>query len=116
MTPNQVFVVFMIAVLLFIAMMIYLVFRSQKNRVECWQLIASRNRDGQERADIDKVGKVVALFVLTGVTIYYVAVSNGLDGNILLLLGMFLTYAGGIAAYAARLRAGSPPPEKGQPS
>lgn len=115
MTSNQIFVVFMIAVVLFIATMIYLVFRSQKNSVECWQLIASRNRDGQERADIDKVGKVVALFVLTGVTIYYVAVSDHLDGNILLLLGMFLTYAGGIAAYAARLRSAAPSHEASKP-
>ncbi len=104
MTPGQIYVLAMTAGVLFIGFMIYLVFRAQANKIECWQLISSKNIHGEERADIDKIGKLVALLLVVGVVIRYVSTSE-LTPLLLWLLGGALTYLGGIAGFSTFVRA-----------
>jgi hypothetical protein len=104
MSGNQVFLIAITLSILTVCAIIFAVFRSARNGVECWQLISTRNKDGQERADIDKIGKVVALLVSTGVVIYYVYVTP-LGADVLMLIGTFLAYAGGVSMFAAHKRA-----------
>lgn len=105
MTQGQIFMLVMSGSMLFVGFMMYLVFRSRANGIECWQLISSKNAHGDERADIDKVGKVVALFLVVGVDVRFVAASETLDGSLLWLLGGSLVYLGGIAGFSALIRA-----------
>lgn len=116
MTSGIIYLLTMTGSLLFVGFMIYAVFRSAKNGVECWQLISSKNAHGDERADIDKIGKVVALFLVVGVVIRYVSASDGqlTGGEMLTLLAGALVYLGGIASFSALVRArfGSPPTQE----
>ncbi len=105
MTTGLIYMLTMTGSLIFLVFMIYAVFRSQKNRIECWQLISSKNAAGEERADIDKVGKVVALFLVVGVVIRYVTGAETLSNNMLALLFGALVYLGGIAGFSALIRA-----------
>lgn len=117
MTSGHIYLITMTASLIFVGFMIYAVFQSAKNKVECWQLISSRNAHGDERADIDKVGKVVALFLVVGVVIRYVSASEVLTNTELILLAGALTYLGGIASFSALVRArfGNPPTPDEEP-
>lgn len=91
-------------------LMLYGIFKTKDNPIYCWQLIASKNAAGEERADIDKVGKLVALIVITLLTVYVVATSvvQWTPLYLLYLIGLFVLYAGGIAGFSAWLRSKQP--------
>ena len=103
MTGNHIFILSVLLAVALIVLMIIAVFRAQDNEVECWQLIASRNRDGRERADIDKIGKVVALIIVTLCVTYY-TYQTPLGGDVLALIAIYLTYAGGVSMYSVHQR------------
>lgn len=102
-TAVEWFIVAIVCFFLLVLTLMYYVFRAKDNPIFCWQLIASKNAQGEERADIDKLGKVLALFVMILAVIYFVA-TNKLDMLMLALLTLFLTYAGGIASFSAYMR------------
>lgn len=103
MEPQHWFIFALCVFFSILALLMYFVFRSKDNPIFCWQLIASKNKEGQERADIDKVGKCVALFVGTLIVIYCVAV-NKLDAILITLFTLWLTYAGGVSMFSAYMR------------
>ena len=80
------------------------------SEIEWWQFIATKELDGKNHGDIDKLGKLVAL-VVSSVIIVWHGYALKIDA---LLLGIYLTYAGAIGGWAAYLRYkqrnGSQPP------
>lgn len=104
MTPGQWFILAICAFFVLVVTLMYFVFKAHDNPIYCWQLIASKNAQGEERADIDKLGKVVALFVFTAIVIYCVVTSKELTMILLALLTLYLTYAGGVAGFSAYMR------------
>lgn len=104
MNSNMIYLSVTTSAIVFVCFMVYLVFRSQKNGIECWQLISSKNAEGQERADLNKIGQLVALIVFTGIVIYYVFISP-LGMDILALITLYVSYAGWISGFPAYLRA-----------
>lgn len=112
MSGNWIFLTFVSAAIVFVCFMVYLVFRSQKNGIECWQLIATKNKDNEERADLNKIGQLVALIVFTGIVIYYVSISP-LGMEIMALITLYVGYAGWISGFPAYLRSkqGAPAPQ-----
>jgi hypothetical protein len=94
-------------ILLLVGLLLYKVFRDPENNLSCWQFISTRGADDQEHADIDKLGKVVALIITTAIVVYY-AYKTPLEGNggaiFLAMLGVYLAFAGGMASYSAFLR------------
>lgn len=107
MTSQQWFVLAVCLLFTLIGVLMYMVFKAKDNPIYCWQLIASKNQHGEERTDIDKLGKVVALFVFTAIVIYCVA-TNDLTAILLALLTLYLSYAGGVASFSAYMRSRSP--------
>lgn len=102
--PVHWFILSLLAFFTILAVLMYFVFRAKDNPIFCWQLIASRNTAGEERADLDKVGKAVALFVSTLIVLYCVMTNKGLDMTLIGLITLWLTYAGGIATFSAYMR------------
>lgn len=98
---SDVFGIVILSVVILCSLLLWAIFSAKTNDIYCWQLISTRGRDGQHYADIDKLGKTVALIVLTCVIIYWTWVDK-LD---LLGLTLYLGYAGGVAAYSSTLRA-----------
>lgn len=81
--------------------LLYKVFTSDDNTLSCWQFIATRSlKDGKHYADLDKLGKVVALFVSSW-AILKLSYDQKLDAY---LLGVYLGFAGAISGWAAYLR------------
>lgn len=100
MAANKAFVVAVIIAFLLITLLGYHVLRDKENTLSCWQFISSKGIDGIERADIDKLGKLIALLVLTGIIILQAYKNSLNEGMVLIWLG----YAGGSAGWAAYLR------------
>ncbi len=80
--------------------LLWKIFTDPENNLSCWQFIATKAKDGKHYADLDKLGKVVALFVSSWVVLK-VAYDQKIDAY---LLGVYLTFAGAIAGWAAYLR------------
>ena len=81
--------------------LLWKIFTSEDNNLSCWQFIATRsNMDGKHYADLDKLGKVVALFVGSW-AVLKVAYDQRLDAT---LLGVYLGFSGAISGWAAYLR------------
>ncbi len=80
--------------------LLWKIFTDPDNNLSCWQFIATKAKDGKHYADLDKLGKVVALFVSSWVVLK-VAYDQKIDAY---LLGVYLTFAGAIAGWAAYLR------------
>ncbi len=83
-----------------LGVLLWKVFTSEDNDLSCWQFIATRAKDGKHYADLDKLGKVVALFISSWVVLK-VAYDQKMDAY---LLGVYLAFAGAIAGWAAYLR------------
>jgi len=103
MDDRRIFLLIVMFAIIVIIGMIITVFRAAQNNVECWQLISTRSRMGEERADPDKIMKLIAMVVFTGVTIYYVY-SSPLGGDVLLLITAYVGFATGVPAFNASLR------------
>lgn len=103
MAANNAFIITITAIFIIMGLLAFQIFRDPHNNLSCWQFISSRGIDGRERADIDKLSKVVALFVLTGIVIM-MAYKNVLSEGILLI---YLGYCGGTAGWSAYLRSRS---------
>lgn len=71
-----------------------------KNPLEWWHFVSTRGEDGKSYADLDKLGKLVALIV-SSVAVLWMAYQAKIDAT---LLGVYLTFAGAIAGWAAYLR------------
>lgn len=81
--------------------LLYRIFSSDDNELSCWQFIATYNHTtGKHNADLDKLGKVIALFVSSW-AVLKVSYDQKLDAT---LLGVYLGFAGAIAGWAAYLR------------
>lgn len=111
MEASRVLVACLGIILLLIGLLLYKVFKDPENNLSCWQFISTRGSDDKEYADIDKLGKVVALVITTGIVIYY-AYKTPLEGNggaiFLAMLTLYLGFAGGVAGYSAFLRSKQP--------
>lgn len=70
------------------------------NPLEWWHFISTRGEDGKVYADLDKLGKLVALIV-SSVAVLWMAYQAKIDAT---LLGVYLAFAGAIAGWAAYLR------------
>jgi hypothetical protein len=97
---NDIFIAAITTGLMLMVLLMTAIFRSQANTLSAWQFISSRNHEGRDVADIDKLGKVVVLFVFTGIVIMQ-AHKGTLNDTTLLL---YISYAGGIAGWSAYLR------------
>lgn len=100
MQANTAFIITISSILCLMGLLMFYIFRDKNNDLSCWQFIASKGVDGKERADADKLAKIVALFVLTGIVIMQ-AYKESLGEGLLLI---YLSYCGGNAAWAAYLR------------
>lgn len=110
-SPGQWYVAAMMGFLFMVMLLLYAVFRAKDNPIYCWQLIASKNAHGEDWADIDKLGKLVALIVITAIAIFVIATAK-VDWTplyLLYLVALFLLYAGGISGFSAWLRSKQPP-------
>lgn len=105
-TPAQWYILAMCVFAVLILALLVAVFRSSSNKVQCYQLISSMNQKGEERADIDKLAKVVALLLMAGL-VPYIVVVNKVEWTPVMILGLltlFLAYAGSMSSIAAYLR------------
>jgi hypothetical protein len=76
------------------------VMKEKENGLEWWQFISTRASNGKNYADIDKLGKVVGIFVSS----WYI-IKMGMDSKPdASVLGVYLAFVGGIAGYSAYLR------------
>ena len=83
-----------------LAVLVHKVMRDEGNNLEWWHFISTRAQNGQNYADIDKLGKVVGIFVSS----WYI-VKLGADGRPdAAVLGVYLAFVGGVAGYSAYLR------------
>lgn len=100
---NIVMVVTGIVFLLFLLAFVRTI--NAQNDLEWTHLVSSRSLDGKQYADWNKIGQglgVVLCFWLPAVYVY----SPKMDASgLALVLGVVLTYLGGVSGYAANLRA-----------
>lgn len=73
---------------------------NEENGLDWWQFISTRGENGQNYADIDKLGKVVGIFVSSWYIIKLGADSKA-DASV---LAVYLAFVGGVAGYSAYLR------------
>lgn len=81
------------------------VINSATNDLEWADLISVTSREGRQRADWNQIGKglgVVLCVWLPGIYAYSPKMDSG---GLALLMGVALSYLGGVSAYAATLRA-----------
>lgn len=73
---------------------------TEDNGLEWWQFISTRAENGKNYADIDKLGKVVGIFVSS----WYI-IKLGAEGKSdAAVLAVYLGFVGGVAGYSAYLR------------
>lgn len=98
------------ALLIIGVMMLFLlvrIMRDKDNDLEWYQFISTRNIEGKNVADIDKLGKVVGIIISSWV-IVKLANMGKLDATMLLV---YLGFVGAVATYSAYLRSrGNNPP------
>lgn len=75
----------------------------EENNLDWWQFISTRAENGQNYADIDKLGKVVGIFVGSW-TVIYVCMNNKVDLAVVAFYSAYLAFVGGVAGYSAYLR------------
>ena len=88
-----------------VLIMVLLIVRSKGNDLELYQFISSRNADGKQVADPDKLGKLLAYLLGPIVVMRLAGAVEHLDalGYSLVLLTYF-AFASGPAAWAAYMR------------
>jgi hypothetical protein len=81
-------------------MLLHRIMKSEDNNLDWWQFISTRSTDGKNYADIDKLGKVIGIFVSS----WYI-LKLGADGKPdASVLAVYLGFVGGVAGYSAYLR------------
>lgn len=89
-----------LAVLAFIVIAVWRTM-SGENPLEWWHFISSKGADGKDYADIDKLGKVVALFISSWVMMV-MTFNSKMDA---MMMMTYLAYAGAVGGWSAYLRA-----------
>ena len=107
-TAGQWYIAATVALALVLIGLMIAAFRAKDNPLKCYQLIASLNAAGQERTDLDKVGKLVALVLMSALVPFVVVESKAevvwTPTTIIAMLGLFLAYAGSMSSIAAYYR------------
>jgi hypothetical protein len=107
-------VALIVAIFVFFSFVLSRIVNAVENPLQWWHFISTRAADGNQYADIDKLGKIVGIVVSS----FIVLLMTHHDKMDAVVLGVYLAFVGGIAGYSAYLRAksGVPPedPNKGK--
>lgn len=98
MSHRTLFLLGMVVVLLCV---LHIVIYNRGNPLRYWHFIASKGSDGEQYADLDKLGKLTAIIV-SSVVVLWMAHDGKFDSTTLFV---YLSFCGGIAGWSAYLRA-----------
>ena len=92
-------------ILLVLIWILYRIVRDEGNIIEWADFISTRGNDGKQHGDINKVGQWAGIVIAVMSVLMY-SDNQAVDATgLAALLGVALLYLGGVAGYAANLRA-----------
>ena len=83
---------------------IYRILTDEKNDLQCYQLI-SAERDGKQYVDINKIGQCMGVVIAIWMPFIYVNTDKMDATGLALVMGVSLTYLGGVSAYSKAIKA-----------
>ena len=106
--------VVVLAVLL--SIQLYLVMHDESNPIDWWQFISSPGKDGKQYADMTKLGQSVGVFLCVASVLMFAARKDVDATGFSLVLGVALTYLGGVQMYQTHVRGKqlTPPKKEGE--
>ena len=106
----------MVALAVLLLIQLYLIMHDKNNPIEWWHFISSKGADGNQYADMTKLGQATGIFVCVSVAFIFAARTDTTALGFSALLGVILLYLGGVQAYQTYMRSRQNPPEKGAPN
>ncbi len=92
-------------ILLVLLWILYRIVRNEDNDIAWEDFISTRAADGRQHGDINKVGQWFGIVIATMPVLMYVDNDKVEPTGLAALLAVSLLYLGGVAGYAANLRA-----------
>lgn len=96
---------------LIMAAMLYFVVHDKDNPIEWWHFISSKGQDGQQYADMTKLGQATGIFLCVSTTFIFSARKDVTPEGFSILLGVVLLYLGGVQAYQTYMKSRAKPKE-----